>query len=94
MSDNALLDQAVALVLKLSPEERTQLIERVTSSLEHKTESPRPHDEHWGKQLNGLLDELGPIELSHPEIDDPVEWVKKIRQDQDALHELDWGQDE
>lgn len=37
---------------------------------------------HWEKDLLRLLDELGPIELVHPEIEDPVEWVKQIRKGQ------------
>ncbi len=36
-------------------------------------------EEHWGRSLNYLLDEVGPIELKYPEIDDPVEWVKHLR---------------
>jgi len=38
--------------------------------------------EHWGQNLLRLLDELGPMELIHPEIEDPVHWVKQIRQEQ------------
>ncbi|MFZ4814844.1 MAG: hypothetical protein ACOYL5_09925 [Phototrophicaceae bacterium] len=39
-----------------------------------------PAQEHWGQSLNRLFDELPPIEWVDPEIDDPVEWVKRQRQ--------------
>jgi hypothetical protein len=92
------LDEALALALKLAPKERLQLIERVASSVEHDIESTmsdKPQlDGHWGQNLLRLLDELGPIELTHPEIEDPVEWVKQIRREQDQKRLGDWGEQE
>ncbi len=92
------LDEALALALKLAPKERLQLIERVASSVEHDIESAASDkaqpEGHWGQNLLRLLDELGPIELIHPEIEDPVEWVKQIRQEQDRKRLGDWGQEE
>jgi hypothetical protein len=92
------LDEALALALKLAPKERLQLIERVASSIERDLESttldkPQPEG-HWGQNLLRLLDELGPIELIHPEIEDPVEWVKQIRREQDRKRLGDWGEQE
>lgn len=80
---NTTFEEALALALKLAPKERLQLIERVASSVEHEIET-LPGDieqpeEHWGKSLNRLLDEIGPIEFLYPEIEDPVEWVKHLR---------------
>jgi hypothetical protein len=97
MSDTSLLDEALALALKLSPRERIQLIERVASSVERELEpvlSDKPSDEHWGRNLLRLLDELGPIEMKYPEIEDPVEWVKQIRSDERKQRRGDWGEEE
>jgi hypothetical protein len=98
MNTTTPLEEALALALKLAPKERLQLIERVASSVERDIEAvpegESQPEKHWGKNLLRLLDELGPIELDHPEIEDPVEWVKKIRQEQWAHRLGDWGKDE
>ena len=98
MSAKVQLDEALELALKLSAKERVQLIERLAMSIEREIEdgesSAKPITEHWGKNLLSLVDELGPIELVHPEIDDPTEWVRQIRREQEADRGLDWGQDE
>ncbi len=90
------LEEALALALKLAPRERLQLIERVASSVEHDIEAAAPDkpqpEGHWGQNLLRLLDELGPIDLIHPEIEDPVEWVKQIRREQDQKRLGDWGE--
>jgi hypothetical protein len=76
------LEEAQALALKLAPKERLQLIERVASSVEREIEAApsgeEQPEEHWGKSLNRLMDEIGPIEMKYPEIEDPVEWVKHL----------------
>jgi hypothetical protein len=78
------LEEALALALRLAPKERLQLIEQVASSVERDLETvpstEEQPDEHWGKSLNRLMDEIGPIEMVYPEIEDPVEWVKAQRQ--------------
>lgn len=80
MSSTPLLDEALAIALKLSPRERLQLIERVASSMEHEINPPAAKPtEHWGKSLNQLLDSLDMSEWQVMDIDDPVEWVKKQR---------------
>ena len=92
----ASLAEALALALKLALKERLQLIEQIASSVEREieaTESDKPQG-HWGQNLLRLLDELGPIELIHPEIEDPVEWVKQIRREQDQKRLGDWGEQE
>jgi hypothetical protein len=91
------LEEALALALKLAPKERLQLIEQVASSVEHEIEAIPSRDEqpeeHWGKSLNRLLDEIGPIELIHPEIEHPVEWVKQLRKEQRQRRLGDWGEE-
>jgi hypothetical protein len=97
MNDTSPFNEALALALKLSPKERIQLIEQVASSVEHEFDfapSDRQPEEHWGRNLLRLLDELGPIEMKYPEIEDPVEWVKQIRRDERQQRLGDWGGDE
>jgi hypothetical protein len=92
------LEEALALALKLAPKERLQLIERVASSVEREIEASPAGDEqpeqHWGRNLLRLLDELEPIEMRYPEIEDPVEWVKQIRRNEREQRLGDWGEDE
>jgi hypothetical protein len=98
MNPTPSLEEALMLALRLAPKERLQLIEQVASSVEREIEA-RPSDEeqveeHWGKSLNRLLDEIGPIEMLYPEIEDPVEWVKHLRAEERRRRLGDWGEDE
>jgi len=88
-----MLEEAVALALQLNPNERLKLIERVASSMENELAVQTiatPSETHWGQNLLRLLDEVGQIDLDHPEIQDPVEWVKQIRHEQATKRNLDW----
>src|SRR4051812_20557554 len=92
----ARLEDALSLALSLSPVDRLKLVERIVSSVERELEVPHSdddqHQEHWGQSLNRLLDEIGPIDLVDPEIEDPVEWVKAQRE-KERKHRLgDWGE--
>ncbi|MDX2136477.1 MAG: hypothetical protein SF123_00155 [Chloroflexota bacterium] len=97
MNTTTSLEEALALALKLAPKERLQLIERVASSVEREIEAPPSSDEqpeeHWGKALNRLMDEIGPIEMKYPEIEDPVEWVKHLRAEERRRRLGDWGEE-
>ncbi len=86
-----ILEQAKAL----NANERKELAKLLIDTLDG-AEKPKPAEpeKHWGKNLLRLLDELGPIELDHAEIEDPVEWLKKIRQEQWEHRLGDWGKDE
>jgi len=93
------LDEALEVALKLSPKDRLRLTERILASLEGEVggsepSEAQPPEEHWGNALNRLLDELGPIEFVHPEIDDPVEWVKVMREEAQKQRLGDWGETE
>ncbi|MBL8161811.1 MAG: hypothetical protein JNJ61_07475 [Anaerolineae bacterium] len=94
MNTTPLLEEALAL--KLAPKERLQLIERVASSVEREIEAPpsgeEQPEEHWGKALNRLMDEIGPIEMKYPEIEGPVEWVKHLRAESRRRRLGDWGE--
>ena len=83
MSQSPTLDDALRIALQLNPKERLRLIEQVASSVEQAMDdNPSDSTTHWGQNLLRLLDEAGPVELNYPEIEDPVEWVKHIRQEQ------------
>ena len=86
-----ILDQAK----ELSPQERKELAKLLIDTLDMPSEQKSTKSqEHWGKNLLRLLDELGPIELDHPEIEDPVEWVKQIRKEQRQKRLDNWGEGE
>src|SRR5258708_30305417 len=90
------LEEALSLALSLSRVDRLKLVERVVSSVERELEVPPFGEEqpeaHWGQALNRLLNEVGPIDLVDPEIEDPVEWVKAQREKQRKQRLGDWGQ--
>jgi|SRR5690554_5432713 len=98
MSEPDLLNEVIARALRLSLKERIQVIERLASSVEREMDvqpqGGEPRSEHWGENLIRRLDEVGPIDLVHPEIDDPVEWVKQIRREQEVHRRFNWEQDE
>jgi hypothetical protein len=88
MTVSEILEQAKAL----SPAERKELTKRLIDMIDilpalHQDEP----EEHWGKSLNKLMDEIGPIEMMYPEIEDPVEWVKHLRSEQRKQRLGDWG---
>jgi len=74
------IDEALALALRLSPKERVQLIERVASSLEDALDTTSENQEHWGRKLSALLDEMDTTDWDALDIDDPVAWVKAQRE--------------
>ncbi len=91
MTITEILEQAK----KLTPQERKELAKSLIDSLDIAEEPTIDEpEEHWGQNLLRLLDELGPIELIHPEIEDPVEWVKQIRREQRQKRLGDWGEEE
>ncbi len=93
MTVHDLLDQAKAL----SPAERKELTKLLIDTLDAPAEIPSSEQVestgHWGQNLLRLLDEIGPIDLIYPEIEDPVEWVKQIRRDQQQKRLGDLGED-
>lgn len=99
MNDTHYLDEALALALKLPPAERLRLVERVVVSVEQEiaagvSSNQASGDEHWGMSLNRLMDEIGPIEMVYPEIDDPVAWVKHLRAEQRRRRLGNWDEDD
>jgi uncharacterized protein YhaN len=88
------LEEALELALKLAPKERLQLIEQLAVSLEQNVEVQEDSEQHWGQNLQRVIDEIGIVELDYPEIEDSVEWVKHLRNMQDKKRLSDWGEDE
>ncbi len=82
------LQDVLNLALQLSTREKMRLIEQIASSVEEALPAQETvSSDHWGQSLNRLLQELGPIDMNNPEIDDPVEWVKEQRrQDSERLN--------
>jgi hypothetical protein len=81
---------------KLTQAERDQLLEelRVMQETSQSEAQTGAQEEHWGKSLNALLDEIGPIEMKYPEIEDPVEWVKHLRSEMRRRRLGDWGEED
>ena len=63
----------------LSPQERKELVKLLVDSLEVVKSPDLPAEQHWGQSLVQLLDELVPMDMANPEIDDAVEWVQAQR---------------
>ncbi len=79
MSINTILEQARLL----SHRERKELTKQLIDLLDApQVPQPSKTQEHWGEALSRLFEEVGPIELKYPEIEDPVEWVKRLRADE------------
>jgi len=97
MSETTLLDDTLALALKLSPKERIRLIEQVASSVEREIESvpaqPEQSEEHWGQALVNLIKSLDLSEWEAMDIDDPVEWVKRLRSKEEDRLKPYWNGD-
>jgi uncharacterized tellurite resistance protein B-like protein len=91
MTINEILEQ----VKTLSPQERKELAKMLIDMMDAPQQvEAAESEEHWGKNLLQLLDEVGPVDLIYPEIEDPVEWVKQIRRDQQQKRLGDWGENE
>jgi len=63
----------------LNPDERRELAKLLIDTLTVTSSSSTTDEAHWGQSLNRLFDDLDPIEMKYPEIEDPVEWVDTLR---------------
>jgi hypothetical protein len=76
------VDDVFKQAQQLSPDEQEELIQRLSTARDARiVQSDTDNSEHWGRSLIKKLDEIGPIEMKYPEIDDPVEWVQRLRAD-------------
>jgi hypothetical protein len=95
MGHTTQLEEALALALKLPPGERLRLVERVVASVEHEITRGMPSTqiptEHWGQALNRLVDALDLSDWEALEINDPVEWVKALRRQDESRLNPHWN---
>jgi hypothetical protein len=95
MNNPKQLEEALTLALKLPPGERLRLVERVVASVERdiagNTSVAQTPDAHWGQALNRLLDALDLSDWEALEIDDPVEWVKRLRRQDESRLDAYWN---
>lgn len=99
MNEITPMEEALALALRLPLSERLQLIERVAASVSYDIAHPHPDDDadseqHWGRNLVQMVREMDFSDWDDIDSDDPVEWVRRVRQDQATRRGLDWGTDE
>ncbi len=76
----------------LSPAERRELAKLLIDTLAEPAQAtvPKSSDEHWGRDLNQRLAEIGAIEFVDPDIEDPVDWVNaQRRKRQEQLNQGD-----
>ena len=76
----------------LTPQERKELVKLLVDLLDVANTLSDELPEHWGRALNHLIDQLGPIDMLYPEIEDPVEWVKYLRAEERRHRLGDWGE--
>jgi hypothetical protein len=93
------MEEALALALQLPLSDRLRLVERVVASVGRDMGNASPSDEprseeHWGRHLVQLIEELDFTGWTDIDAEDPVEWVHRVRQDQAARRGLDWGSGE
>jgi hypothetical protein len=94
MAQTTQLEEALALALQLAPGDRLRLVERVVASVEHEIAALPAREEHWGKHLLQVLEGLDFTDWTDIDTDDPVEWVKRVRREQETRRGLNWEQDE
>lgn len=84
------IDELYAQVNALPPDQRATLIARLL----HDATPDYASDKQltWGQNIVRLIESMPPIEMTHPEIEDPVEWVKQIREDERRRRLGDWGE--
>jgi hypothetical protein len=88
MSHTTQFEEELALALPLAPGDRLRLVERVVASVEHKIAGAPPRQEHWGRHLLQMLEELDFTDWRDIDTDNPVEWVKRVRHEQETRHGL------
>jgi len=84
------IDERYAQINALPPDQRATLIARLLpdSAPDHASDKQLT----WGQNIVRLIESMPPIEMTHPEIEDPVEWVKQIREDERRRRFGDWGE--
>ena len=84
------IDELYAQVNALPPDQRATLIARLLHDAT--PDDAIDNQLSWGQNIVRLIESMPPIEMTHPEIEDPVEWVKQIREDERRRRLGDWGE--
>lgn len=84
------IDELYAQITALPPDQRATLIARLLhdATPDHASDNQLS----WGQNIVRLIESMPPIEMTHPEIEDPVKWVKQIREDERRRRLGDWGE--
>lgn len=84
------IDELYVQITALPPDQRATLLARLL----HDATPDHASDKQltWGQNIVRLIESMPPIEMTHPEIEDPVEWVKQIREDERRRRLGDWGE--
>jgi hypothetical protein len=88
MSHTTQFEEELALALQLASGDRLRLVECVVASMDHEIAGAPPRQGHWGRHLLQMLDELDFTDWTDIDIDDAVEWVKRVRREQETRHGL------
>ncbi len=93
MNERALLDEALALALKLTPKQRIRLIEQVASSVEREIDAPPEEapSEPWGEALVKLIQSLDMGDWEAIEMETPAEWLKELRREDEERLKPYWN---
>jgi hypothetical protein len=85
------IDELYAQITALPSDQRATLIARLLHDSAPDDAGDQPQ---WktGAEIVALIESMPPIEMTHPEIEDPVEWVKQIREDERRRRLGDWGE--
>ena len=84
------IDELYAQVNALPPDQRATLIARLLHDAT--PDDASDNQLSWGQNIVRLIESMPSIEMTHPEIEDPVEWVKQIREDERRRRLGDWGE--
>jgi nucleotide-binding universal stress UspA family protein len=88
------LEHVLTLALQLSPVEQAKLVGEVASHLAEQTSEKAADvaDHNWGQRLVALVNSLDTSAWNAEEFADPVEWLKRQRQQQ--FDRYQWGEEE
>lgn len=87
----ATIDEILEQVKQLSHNQRKELTKQMIDLLDQPvTQDDEPTDQHWGRNLVRLLNSFESLDPIHPEIEDPVEWVKTIRREDELRRRAAW----
>jgi hypothetical protein len=96
-STTAGYEDALALALKLSPQERLKLAAQVVSSVENELSAVQVEpaaEGAWGAGVIALLEQLDLTDWEHLDIADVGEWVRGRRREESERHAHTWIDDE